>query len=1188
MRLMNRKIMLWLLCLSLMLTGSLMAAAQGSASVSGFVFIDRDLDGRFSGSEYLLAGVELWLMQGEGLEARQLGAMTTGADGRYSFAGLSAGDYYIRVTLPNDHVFASFTDGGSRALPMASSEGRTVRFSLSEGQQSVDEQLIGAITKKTGSFVRVVAFGDLNANGGRFSNEPLLRGVEAQVQFEHEGVWYTIAQELSNKEGIATMSGIAPGNYVLAAQLPEPYIVGPLGQKINLFYNSVVPSGESFGRSEPFQLPARGSVGMGIGGVLTGSAQGRVFEDSNFNGIMDAGEPGLAGIEVRLRHQEMAFEKTALTDAGGNYSFTHLNGGEYTLSVTLPESQMFTRAGSTLLSSDTARSASAHVSIAVEQTLPLQPIGVIPNTSLKLQAFHDSNLNGLMDAGEPPFAGARLEVLSGGRAVATQETDAQGIALLPLLRGDDLQLRLSLPDGQIFSVSGDEGGNAFVDSLAQSQLTIPYSLQPGTQGELLAGATLPALISGRLYEDMNSNGLHEADEGFVAGFTVQAIDAQGQVAAQTLSAADGAYTLSPLIPGEYRLRVLLQSPYIFSQAPGGSDELVNRITSQTAEHGDSEPVSLAAGQSQTAMDAAIFRSGVIQGAVLLGDELDGFAGQQGGLSDVQVALLDEDGLEVSEYTVATTDDKGQFLLKGALPGSYMLRYSLPADAAFSQPLSDEMVHIGPLFEVKAADELQAPVIYAVKTGSYMGQAYLDLNVNGQFDDQDSALPGVALSMESEDASRNQQTQSLEDGSFVIRGLRPGDYSLKVQLPEGKLVSFDKLSPLSPGTTSSSAADVSIGMGQVQEGHQIAAVNAHQLSGQLYFDDNLSSALEAGEPGFAAELKLRHVLSSVAFTATADASGAWQVPLLFPGDYQLSLSLPDDMVLFAPQGKQNANSWELPLSLASDQAATTQNLGLVRFGSIAGAVWNMDGSMDDVGQLSLSLLQDGKVVQQTQTDAQGAYQFTKLYPGQYSLEVLVKEGFRFARLIDSENTRFSLITQEGSQVALERGVSAPLTLTMAEHKTGQDVGTGRTGTLGDFAWLDLDQDGMQDAGEPGVPGIEIRLYQFGQVAGQTTTNAYGRYQFSELFPGSYRLEATMPPELKATKQQSEFRLVASILPQMLGTTVSAENVIVPSGGRNLNADLGFALVRDGELPASMQHLPQKDWTPLVPTVPKRMR
>ena len=79
---------------------------------------------------------------------------------------------------------------------------------------------------------------------------------------------------------------------------------------------------------------------------------------------------------------------------------------------------------------------------------------------------------------------------------------------------------------------------------------------------------------------------------------------------------------------------------------------------------------------------------------------------------------------------------------------------------------------------------------------------------------------------------------------------------------------------------------------------------------------------------------------------------------------------------------------------------------------------------------------------------------------------------------------------------------------------------------------------------------------------------------------------MPPELRTTIRQTEFPLVASILPQSDDTRVQVDGVIVPSKSRNLNGDLGFVLRTPDRYPASMQNITTKDWTPLVPYTPTR--
>ncbi|NLA54212.1 MAG: hypothetical protein GX858_07685, partial [Clostridiales bacterium] len=103
-----------------------------------------------------------------------------------------------------------------------------------------------------------------------------------------------------------------------------------------------------------------------------------------------------------------------------------------------------------------------------------------------------------------------------------------------------------------------------------------------------------------------------------------------------------------------------------------------------------------------------------------------------------------------------------------------------------------------------------------------------------------------------------------------------------------------------------------------------------------------------------------------------------------------------------------------------------------------------------------------------------------------------------------------------------------------------------------------------------------------------TDEYGRYRLTDLYPGEYSVEVTMPKELKATKQQTKFHLVASFLPEIECEVIIVEDIIIKSGSRNLNFDMGFVTVKEGILPLSMLNPPQKDWTPYVQVEPKRVR
>ena len=70
----------------------------------------------------------------------------------------------------------------------------------------------------------------------------------------------------------------------------------------------------------------------------------------------------------------------------------------------------------------------------------------------------------------------------------------------------------------------------------------------------------------------------------------------------------------------------------------------------------------------------------------------------------------------------------------------------------------------------------------------------------------------------------------------------------------------------------------------------------------------------------------------------------------------------------------------------------------------------------------------------------------------------------------------------------------------------------TGALGDKVWKDLDGDGIQDAGEPGVPNVVVTLYECGttNIVKKDTTDANGNYFFDFLLPlRSYFVKFTNP-------------------------------------------------------------------------------
>ena len=90
---------------------------------------------------------------------------------------------------------------------------------------------------------------------------------------------------------------------------------------------------------------------------------------------------------------------------------------------------------------------------------------------------------------------------------------------------------------------------------------------------------------------------------------------------------------------------------------------------------------------------------------------------------------------------------------------------------------------------------------------------------------------------------------------------------------------------------------------------------------------------------------------------------------------------------------------------------------------------------------------------------------------------------------------------------------PKTITLTVTDKDGGVGTATTletndcspASIGDFVWNDLNANGIQDAGEPGLAGVTVSLSN----GATTTTNASGAYSFTNLVPGTYTVTVATP-------------------------------------------------------------------------------
>ena len=118
------------------------------------------------------------------------------------------------------------------------------------------------------------------------------------------------------------------------------------------------------------------------------------------------------------------------------------------------------------------------------------------------------------------------------------------------------------------------------------------------------------------------------------------------------------------------------------------------------------------------------------------------------------------------------------------------------------------------------------------------------------------------------------------------------------------------------------------------------------------------------------------------------------------------------------------------------------------------------------------------------------------------------GEDFVNTNGSGNAAFSIVTT--SPVTYPAAVAivddGDPSLADTSEVSPCDTGLGAAGILGDFVWLDVNGNGLQDLDESGVEGVIVRLFDdLGGLVAETETNAEGFYRFTGLASDTYELE-----------------------------------------------------------------------------------
>ncbi|MGG9972479.1 SdrD B-like domain-containing protein, partial [Ferruginibacter sp. SUN002] len=109
-----------------------------------------------------------------------------------------------------------------------------------------------------------------------------------------------------------------------------------------------------------------------------------------------------------------------------------------------------------------------------------------------------------------------------------------------------------------------------------------------------------------------------------------------------------------------------------------------------------------------------------------------------------------------------------------------------------------------------------------------------------------------------------------------------------------------------------------------------------------------------------------------------------------------------------------------------------------------------------------------------------------------------------------------------------------------------------GTIGDLVWDDQNGNAIQDPGEPGISGVSVTLTRQNGTTVNATTDASGKYTFTNVKHGTYSISFTTPSGYVATTANVGSDDAKDSDP--IGGTVSG--IVLTSGQNNLTIDAGF--------------------------------
>ncbi|MPQ43543.1 SdrD B-like domain-containing protein [Clostridium tarantellae] len=1115
------------------------------SSIGDFVWFDLNSNGIQDNGEPGIQNVTVRLYESNNL-SRIIKTAVTGSNGEYLFDNLKSGNYTVEFVKPNGYNF-TIKDAGSdntKNSKAIQSTGRTNNISLgkNENKLNIDAGLIDIKDVKTKKTVdkataeigeeltytieiindgvkpiRNVRLIDKIPEGTVFvSNSITIRG--RRVADGDLGTGINIG-EIASKEIVSVTFKVKIND--------SDFIPKTVSNKAIIIFDG--------GKEEPPIV---------VTDVVKSSIGDFVWHDLNGNGIQDGGEPGIQGVTVRLYQSNNLNNaiKTVITDLRGRYLFDNLKSGEYIVEFVKPNGFNFTikNAGRDVTKNSkviiaTGRTDSISLGLA-ENNLTIDA-GLIKPITIGDTVWLDSNKDGIQQSGEPGIENVNITLFNCNDDTRTQYsaiTNNNGKYLITNVLPGSYYAIFTKPVGYEFVTVG-----GFVDINGQGKC---FTIQSGEEN-LDVDAPLIDIKNITTNKTVNLANAELEDELL---YTVTILN-RGVLAVKNVQLKDKIPSGTTFIPGSIAVRGRVVSDVNLDSGLNIGDVNANEqvIVTFKVKIGKVLPVPnpivnkatiiFEGGEEETPPTVTNVEKSSIGDFVW--HDLNGNGIQDGGepgVNGVTVKLYKSSDLNNAIRT-EVTQANGYYLFDNLRSGEYIVEfvkligYNFTIKGAGVDNTKNSKVNISTgrtdnIILARGITDLtiDAGLIQPITIGD---TAWLDRNEDGVQQPDEPGVGNILVTLYncSDDSATQYTAITDRNGKYLITNVLPGRYYAIFTKPPG--YNFVTVG----GLVDTNGRG---GCFHIQSGEQNLFVDAPLIDIKNVDVDktvNLTTAQIGDEllytitiinKGVAPIVNVK-MLDSIP-AGTIFVNGSVQVNNLSrPNDNPQNSILIGTMqpnerstVIFKvrignilPNPNPIVNKARITFS-GGDRETPPVTTDVVK-SSIGDFVWEdlngngiQDGNEPGVGNIRVNLyLADNLTtsIRNTRTNLNGQYLFDNLRSGNYIVEFIKEDNTEFtiknAGLDDNLNSKVNQLTGRTDNIDLRRN----------EAKLNIDAGIIKLAIVGDKAWLDLNENGIEEPGEPGVGGVKITLYDCDtETPTQYTeiTDSRGMYLIRGVKPGKY--------------------------------------------------------------------------------------